>query len=93
MAAGHYYAFIKPSLEDKWFEFNDSRVTPIVKQTALSIGSGGFESIFEIKDNKLCEKQRLNNTSAYMLLYIRDEDREDIMKEIYPKDIPPHLKL
>ena len=24
--AGHYYAFIKPTMEDKWYEFNDSKV-------------------------------------------------------------------
>ena len=23
---GHYYAFIRPNLDDKWYEFNDQRV-------------------------------------------------------------------
>ncbi len=67
-------------------------MTPIVKQTALSIGSGGIESFFEIKDNKLCEKPKLNNTSAYMLIYIREEERKELMKEINLSDIPKHLK-
>ena len=30
--AGHYYAFIRPNVdEDRWFEFNDSRVTEVSK--------------------------------------------------------------
>ena len=44
LGAGHYFAFIKPSLEDQWLEFNDREVTPIIKTTALSIGGGGFDS-------------------------------------------------
>ena len=67
-------------------------MTPIVKQTALSVGSGGLESLFELKDNKLCEKPKSNNTSAYMLIYIREEERKELMKEINISDIPPHLK-
>ena len=69
---GHYFAFIRPSLEDQWFEFNDNMVTPIVKTTALSIGSGGFDSLFEHRDGAIYEKSRFNYTSAYMLVYIRD---------------------
>lgn len=82
LGAGHYYAFIRPTLEDKWFEFNDSKVEPILQSTALSIGSGGSESVFEYKDGCITERNRTNNTSAYMLVYIRDCDREEIMSEI-----------
>lgn len=44
----------------------------MVKQTALSIGSGGFDTYFEHRDGALYEKVRNNNTNAYMLVYIRD---------------------
>jgi hypothetical protein len=43
-------------MEDKWFEFNDSRVEPILRSTALSIGSGGPESVFEFKDGCITER-------------------------------------
>jgi ubiquitin carboxyl-terminal hydrolase 7 len=33
--SGHYYAFIKPSLNDKWFEFNDDKVTEVTKEYAI----------------------------------------------------------
>lgn len=29
MNAGHYYAFIRPGLENKWFKFNDDVVTAV----------------------------------------------------------------
>jgi ubiquitin C-terminal hydrolase len=57
LGAGHYFAFIRPSKHsDQWLEFNDSVVSPIVKSTALSIGGGGFESVFDLKDGLLYEK-------------------------------------
>jgi hypothetical protein len=64
----------------------------MVKSTALCIGSGGFDTIFEHKDGSIYEKQRSNYTSAYMLVYIRDEERAEIMRDIYMQDIPAHLK-
>jgi len=41
LGAGHYFAFIRPSLAPDWYEFNDSIVTPIAQSTALAIGAGG----------------------------------------------------
>lgn len=72
LGAGHYFAFIKPSLDDKWYEFNDNKVDPMLESTALSIGGGGFDSVFECKDGQLFEKAKNNYTSAYMLVYIRE---------------------
>ena len=64
----------------------------MVKQTALSIGGGGFDSVFDVKDGAIFEKPKTNFTSAYMLVYIRDCDREEIMREVPMDDIPRHLK-
>lgn len=88
IGAGHYYAFIRPTLEDKWYEFNDQSVSPVLKSTALSTGCGGFDSVFEYKDGKISEKIRTNNTSAYMLVYVREGEREEIMREVIIEDIP-----
>jgi ubiquitin carboxyl-terminal hydrolase 7 len=27
LEAGHYYAFIRPTIDDKWYEFDDSNVS------------------------------------------------------------------
>ena len=92
IGSGHYYAFIRPNLEDKWYEFNDSAVTPVLKSTALSTGCGGFETVFEYKDGRIAEKWKKNDTNAYMLVYIREGEREEIMKEVQIEDIPDYLK-
>jgi len=92
LGAGHYFAFIRPSLDDQWFEFNDKDVMPINKSTALCTGGGGSDSFFELRDGVLYEKARTNQTSAYMLVYIRDCDRQEIMSEIPLDEIPQHLK-
>ena len=75
-------------MDEQWFEFNDMSVTPIVKETALSMGGGGPESIFDVKDGVVTERSRVNNTSAYMLVYIRECDRQEIMREIPVQQIP-----
>lgn len=94
VGAGHYFAFIRPSIEEKWFEFNDQIVEPILRSTALSIGSGGPSSYFEYNKDEgaIYERERSTNTSAYMLVYVRDADRHEIMREIETEDIPRQLK-
>lgn len=92
MGAGHYFAFIKPQIDEQWYEFNDSIVTPLLNSSALSIGGGGFDSVFDHKDGQICEKMRSNYTSAYMLVYIRESDREEILREVPVHEIPAKLK-
>lgn len=48
--------------------------------------------MFEYKDGKIYERARTNNTSAYMLVYVRESDREEIMKDIPIEEIPPQIK-
>ena len=38
---GHYYAFIRPHLDNRWFEFNDSKVQEVTKNYAMRQGFGG----------------------------------------------------
>ena len=45
--AGHYYAFIKPTMEDQWYEFNDRKVTAVLGDVAFGEGIGGKLSSFE----------------------------------------------
>ncbi len=93
LGAGHYYAFIRPDLSEQWYEFNDSNVTPVARSTAFSIGCGGSETFFEYKDGRVSERLRGNkDSSAYMLIYIREQDRENIMRSINVDEIPQILK-
>jgi len=48
--------------------------------------------MFEFKDGKIYEKGKANHTNAYMLVYVREEERSEMMKEIPIEEIPKHLK-
>jgi ubiquitin carboxyl-terminal hydrolase 7 len=39
--AGHYYAYVRPGLDDKWYEFNDANVRRVSKHRAFGDGVGG----------------------------------------------------
>lgn len=41
MDSGHYYAFIRPGMDDRWFEFNDENVREVTKHHAFGQGIGG----------------------------------------------------
>lgn len=33
--SGHYFAFIRPGIQDRWYEFNDEDVTEVTKAYAI----------------------------------------------------------
>jgi hypothetical protein len=55
--------------------------------------SGGLYSSFESKNGYIYEKTRTSDTSAYMLVYVRDADREQVLNEVLIEEIPQHLKV
>ncbi|XXG42554.1 hypothetical protein AAC387_Pa01g2805 [Persea americana] len=90
---GHYYAFIRPTLSDKWFKFDDERVTKEDMKRALEEQYGGEEELPQTNPG-------FNNTpfkftkysNAYMLVYIRESDKEKIICNVDEKDIAEHLR-
>ncbi|XP_042453329.1 ubiquitin C-terminal hydrolase 13-like isoform X2 [Zingiber officinale] len=91
---GHYYAFIRPTLSDQWFKFDDERVTKEDAKRALEEQYGGEEELPQTNPG-------FNNTpfkftkysNAYMLVYIRESDKEKIMCNVDEKDIAEHLRV
>ena len=90
---GHYYAYIRPesdfwsavsaqkSLEEgPWFKFDDEVVT-------RENPTAAFEKCFGRPKGTLIG----NMASAYMLVYVRRNECENIMKNIRELDIPKHL--
>lgn len=57
---GHYYAFLQSLYDGGWYEFNDSRVTPIV---------GGLPEAMKLARGS--DVGAKGGTSAYMLMYRR----------------------
>ena len=88
---GHYYAFIRPNIsDDRWYEFNDNKVSEVSKHYAFNQGIGGEFKNFELlRGNQYAEnsisqltlRKFENETNAYMLIYVRESERNDIMAD------------
>jgi len=91
---GHYYAFIRPTLSDQWYKFDDERVTKEDMKRALEEQYGGEEELPQTNPG-------FNNTpfkftkysNAYMLVYIRESDKEKIICNVDEQDIAEHLRI
>ncbi|CAM8973806.1 unnamed protein product [Rhodiola kirilowii] len=91
---GHYYAYIRPGLSDQWFKFDDERVTKEDIKRALEEQYGGEEELPHANPG-------FNNTpfkftkysNAYMLVYIRESDKEKVICNVDEKDIAEHLRI
>lgn len=68
---GHYRAFVRAHLDDEWFEFNDSRVSPASNRNALSDNYGGY----------------LSSATAYILFYVREADADEVLKRSQVNDV------
>ncbi|KAG5053183.1 hypothetical protein JHK87_005381 [Glycine soja] len=90
---GHYYAFIRPTLSEQWYKFDDERVTKEDTKRALEEQYGGEEELPQTNPG-------FNNTpfkftkysNAYMLVYIREADKDKVICNVDEKDIAEHLR-
>ncbi|KAG4953164.1 hypothetical protein JHK87_038758 [Glycine soja] len=91
---GHYYAFIRPTLSEQWYKFDDERVTKEDTKRALEEQYGGEEELPQTNPG-------FNNTpfkftkysNAYMLVYIREADKDKVICNVDEKDIAEHLRV
>ncbi|KAJ3117728.1 hypothetical protein HDU96_005858 [Phlyctochytrium bullatum] len=88
---GHYCAFLRPEKDGKWFKFDDDRVIPVTDKEVFEENFGG-----EFPQPNGAVKPNFRNskrfTNAYMLVYIRDSDLEEILSPLEETDIPEHLR-
>ncbi|CAI8586565.1 unnamed protein product [Vicia faba] len=90
---GHYYAFIRPTLSDQWYKFDDERVTKEDPKRALEEQYGGEEELPQTNpgfNNSPFKFTKYSN--AYMLVYIREADKEKVVCNVDEKDIAEHLR-
>jgi ubiquitin carboxyl-terminal hydrolase 7 len=82
--AGHYYAFMRPTIEPNWFKFDDSKVSHAEVSEAIDDNFGGDE-ITEIKIGGRTENaQRFateKHSSAYMLVYVKRTDIQAVFSD------------
>ena len=90
---GHYYAFIRPTPEEKWFKFDDDKVVHVNSKHAIEENYGGTTGTPYRIDGKLFTNQYKRVHSAYMLVYIREDQQHTMLGALSEDDIPQHIKL
>ncbi|XP_063971847.1 ubiquitin carboxyl-terminal hydrolase 7 isoform X1 [Diachasmimorpha longicaudata] len=80
---GHYVVFINPAGDGKWCKFDDDVVSRCTKQEAIEHNYGGQD-----EDMSMAVK---HCTNAYMLVYIRDSELQNVLQEVKEEDIPQEL--
>ncbi|EPS70293.1 hypothetical protein M569_04467, partial [Genlisea aurea] len=91
---GHYYAFIRPTLSDQWYKFDDERVSKEDVKRALEEQYGGEDELPQTNpgyNNAPFKFTKYSN--AYMLVYIRVSDKDKIICDVDEKDIAEHLQI
>lgn len=81
--AGHYVVYINTNGVGKWCKFNDDVVSNCTRFDAIEQNYGGI-------DEKL-NTVELRSYSAYMLVYIRDSELPNVLREIRKEDVPSEL--
>ncbi|KAG0478767.1 hypothetical protein HPP92_013486 [Vanilla planifolia] len=91
---GHYYAYIRQILLDQWFKFDDERVTKEDVKKALVEQYGGEEELPQTNPGFNNAPFRFTKFSnAYMLVYIRESDKDKIICDVDENDIAEHLRI
>lgn len=76
---GHYTAYLRPSVHESWFRFNDTVVNHVDEATAIKGNFGG--------PRQPNVRQSINPENAYILMYIHVGSLEDIL--VPEKKVPP----
>lgn len=97
ISGGHYFALIRPDTSDKWYRFDDDRVTPVSKKEVFEENFGDEpvrDQLSTFSTNNRVNAARLIKkfTNAYMLVYVRKSKLNEILGPVNETDIPVHLK-
>jgi len=90
---GHYYAYVRPTPKMEWFKFDDERVTHTYKKDVFQGTFGGKEKrTIPQAHGKMLTSSFFRSSNAYMLLYIRESERDQILAPVLEEEIPSHLR-
>lgn len=90
--SGHYYAHIRPTLENHWYKFDDDTVTPCSEYAAIEDNFGGNDLAVwnyfdrgprDLRTAQTPTRPRIHN--AYMLVYIREDLAAKVLETPDPK--------
>jgi ubiquitin carboxyl-terminal hydrolase 7 len=85
MHGGHYYAYIRPDSQGRWFKFNDEIVTVSSREEAVE-SSFGFEEGSDPHAQALMIQPsrpvRRRSSNAYMLVYVKEQAVGDVLSPL-----------
>ncbi|KAJ3038550.1 hypothetical protein HDV00_000555 [Rhizophlyctis rosea] len=85
LSGGRYFALIRPQKNGKWYKFDDDRVVPVLDREVFEDNFGGA-----VEGTGEAPVERLTN--AYMLVYVRECDLDDMLSLVERSDILEHLQ-
>ncbi|XP_051113485.1 ubiquitin C-terminal hydrolase 13-like isoform X2 [Andrographis paniculata] len=86
---GHYYVYIRPDLSNnQWYKFDDEKMSRQDVDTTIEGLYGGEQDVMPSYFGMTCMK----NSNAYMLVYIRESDKENILCAADEKEIAMPLR-
>jgi ubiquitin carboxyl-terminal hydrolase 7 len=94
---GHYFGMIKPEKDSQWYRYDDERVLPVTIDEVLEENFGGDGNA--TSNGLLTPQSRMARnaaqwkrfTSAYMLVYLRQDSIDELLAPITPSDVPTHV--
>ncbi|XP_051113308.1 ubiquitin C-terminal hydrolase 13-like [Andrographis paniculata] len=85
---GHYYVYIRPDLSSNhWYKFDDEKVSRQDVDTTIEGLYGGEQDVMPSYFG-----MSMKNSNAYMLVYIRESDKENILCAADENDIAMPLR-
>ena len=87
---GHYYSFIKK--DDNWILFDDEFTRQASKYEAVDLNFGNPRKSYKIKGKEIVKSQAINESSAYLLIYIKTSEKDKILGSYTADNIPIMLK-
>ncbi|KAL8923049.1 MAG: hypothetical protein Q9172_003295 [Xanthocarpia lactea] len=96
LTAGHYYAFLKPTVNGHFYRFDDDKVTRATLKEALEENFGGDYANMAnghagVRNPYTRTLSTKRSMSAYMLVYIRKSREKDILLDAEEIETPAHL--
>jgi len=83
VTSGHYVVYTRPDPDGDWFKFDDDNCTRVKPEEAI-------EGNFGQNPDELTGK-RQKFSSAYMLVFVRDDKLTELLPKLNKNDIPQHL--
>eukprot|EP01101_Sappina_pedata_P002182 TRINITY_DN12439_c0_g1_i1.p1 TRINITY_DN12439_c0_g1~~TRINITY_DN12439_c0_g1_i1.p1 ORF type:complete len:1099 (+),score=421.81 TRINITY_DN12439_c0_g1_i1:26-3298(+) len=85
---GHYYAYLRPDLNsNNWYKFDDEKVTRVSEKCAVDDNFGE-----DLAPGKRYQMTIKNSSNAYMLIYVRHNEKDKFMTKLSGDTIPESVK-